>query len=74
MSENGIATDPEKVRTVVEWPVPRSHRELRAFLGLAGYYRCFLKDFALLAAPMYALLKHGINFVGQMKHSSRLTE
>jgi len=62
VSENGIATDPEKVRTVVEWPVPRSLRELRTFLGLARYCRHFVKDFALLAAPMYALLKHGNKF------------
>jgi len=62
VSEKGIATDPEKVRTVTEWPVTGSLRELRAFLGLAGYYRRFVNDFALLAAPMYALIKQENKF------------
>jgi len=73
VSKNGIAINPEKVRTVVEWPVLRSLRELRAFLGLAGYYRRFVKDFALLPAPMYVLLKHGNKFCWTDK-VQRLTE
>jgi Reverse transcriptase (RNA-dependent DNA polymerase) len=43
ISENGIATDPGKVQPVSEWPVPVCTKELRSFLGLAGYYHRLLR-------------------------------
>ena len=39
ISAEGVATDPEKVKTVEEWPTPATVEQLQAFLGLAGYYR-----------------------------------
>ena len=41
----------------MEWPTPSSVRALRGFLGLAGYYQRFIKDFSSIAAPLTALLK-----------------
>ena len=52
ISSDGIGTDPQKTKTVAEWPVPNCTRDVRAFLGLADYYRRFVKDFALIASPM----------------------
>jgi hypothetical protein len=49
--------DPEKVQAVADWPQPRSARAVHGFLGLAGYYRKFIKDFGAIAAPLMALLK-----------------
>ena len=43
--------DPEKVQAVADWPQPRSVRTVRGFLGLAGYYRKFVKEFRAIAAP-----------------------
>jgi len=57
VSGDGIATDPEKIRVVAEWPVPISIKEVRSFLGLSGYYRRFVKGYADIAAPLHALLK-----------------
>jgi hypothetical protein len=57
ISELGIAMDPDKVRAVVDWPTPKSVRAVRGFLGLAGYYRKFICDFGLIAAPLTKLPK-----------------
>jgi hypothetical protein len=46
--------DPAKVQ---DWPVPWSARAVRGFLGLAGYYRKFVKEFGSVAAPLTALLR-----------------
>ena len=55
VSDQGIATDPDKIRAVVEWPVPRSVTEVRSFLGLCSYYRRFVESFATVAGPLHAL-------------------
>eukprot|EP00731_Ephydatia_muelleri_P033166 Em0025g122a len=52
VSENGISTDPGKTEAIQKWPVHRSRRELQQFLGLANYYRRFIKSFALIAKPL----------------------
>jgi len=61
ISADGVAMDPEKVQAVADWPQPRSARAVRGFLGLAGYYRKFVKNFDAIAAPLTALLK---KFIG----------
>ena len=63
VSGDGIATDPEKIKVVSEWPVPTSVKEVRSFLGLAGYYRRFVKDYAGIAAPLHALTRKNQPFV-----------
>ena len=62
ISDQGIGTCPEKTRAVVEWPVPTNIREVRSFLGLASYYRRFVRDFASIVAPLHALLKKNQRF------------
>ena len=47
----------DKVEAVASWPVPCSARALRGFLGLAGYYRKFIRDFEIIAAPLTRLLR-----------------
>jgi len=62
VSAEGLQTDPEKTRLIDDWPVPTSLKQLRAFLGLAGYYRRFVKGFSKKAAPLNDLLKKGHHY------------
>jgi len=62
VSSRGLETDGEKTRLIEEWPVPTSLKQLRGFLGLAGYYRRFVKDFSKKAAPLNDLLKKSSRF------------
>ena len=55
VSTSGVSMDPEKVEVVMSWERPKSVFEIRSFLGMARYYRRFIKDFSRLAAPMTQL-------------------
>lgn len=70
VSNHGMSTDPEKVQSVQRWPQPKDIKELRSFLGLAGYYRNFVQNFALLARPLTDFLKKGTLFVWTPSHSA----
>ena len=56
ITEDGIEADPDKVVKITNWPKPTNPNEVRQFLGFAGYYRIFIKDFARIAKPLFSLL------------------
>ena len=58
-----LKTDPEKVEAILKIKAPKNPREVRSFLGTAGWYRRFIKNFAIISAPLTDTLKVGIKFV-----------
>lgn len=56
---SGLHTDPGKVDTILNFPLPTVYTELKRFIGLASWYRRFVKDFATIAAPLHDLTKGG---------------
>lgn len=68
VSCQSVSTNPGKVKAVQQWPQPQSVKELHSFLGLAGYYCKFVRNFAILARPLTDLLKKGALFVWTLAH------
>jgi len=59
---NGIEMEKEKVDGVLSWPEPKNAKDIRKFLGLANYYRRFIKDFAQVARPMNILTRKDVKW------------
>ena len=57
IGEDGVKMEKEKVQGVIEWPVPKSMKDVQKFLGLANYYRWFVKDFAKIAKPLHEMMR-----------------
>lgn len=55
ISSKGCSPNPDKVAAIINWPVPQHKTELKSFLGIAGYYRRFIPDFATIAEPLTSL-------------------
>ncbi|WVZ97169.1 hypothetical protein U9M48_042724 [Paspalum notatum var. saurae] len=62
LSEKGVAVDPSKVESVLNWKQPESVTEIWSFLGLAGYYHRFIKDLSKTAKPMTSLTKKNAKY------------
>jgi len=59
---NGIEMEEEKVDRVLRWPEPKNVKDVRKFLGLANYYRRFIKDFARVARPINMLTRKDVKW------------
>ena len=62
ISREGVKPDPKKVEAVRKFPRPRNPKNVKQFLGLAGYYRRFIPKFSIIAKPLSHLLKKGVRF------------
>ena len=57
IGEDRVRMEKEKVQGVIEWPVPKDMKDVQKFLGLANYYRQFVKDFTKIAKPLYEMTR-----------------
>ena len=68
VSSQGIEVDEEKVRAIEQMPAPKTKRQVRGILGMASYYRKFIKDFSRVAAPLTELTKKDVRFAWRDEH------
>jgi len=62
LSKDGVSPDQSKVTAIWNFPRPKTVRDVRAFLGLSGYYRSFIKDYAAISRPQTQLTKKNAKF------------
>jgi hypothetical protein len=62
VTPQGIEVDEAKIKAIKSWSIPATLTQLQSFLGLAGFYRCFMRDFSTIATPLNDLTKKGVLF------------
>lgn len=62
MGKNGIRLDPAKVQCILDWPEPKNLKEVQSFLGLANFYRRFIKNYSRVVSPLTDMTKKGLIF------------
>jgi hypothetical protein len=60
VTPQGTEVDEAKIVAIKSWSIPAMLTQLQSFLVLAGFYRCFVRDFSTIAAPLNDLMKKGV--------------
>ena len=67
MTKEGIFVDPEKIRAIEDWLVPKDVVDFRSFIGITSYYRRFIEGFSRIANRINSLQKEGKKFEWNQK-------
>ena len=71
IGKRGLRADPAKVKTIVDWPVPKNQKDLRKWLGLANYLHTYSANYADMARPLSNLLKKDVDWCwGNTEHDA----
>jgi ribonuclease HI len=62
INRDGLDVDPKKVAVILDWKAPKDVREIKSFIGMAGYYRRFIEGFSKIARPMIDFLAKKVEF------------
>ncbi len=62
INQHGLLPCDDKVKAIKEFPIPNTVKQLQSFLGISGYYRKFIKDYAKIASPLFKPCKKNISF------------
>jgi hypothetical protein len=62
INREGLVVDPKKVATILDWKAPKDVRGIKSFIGMVGYYRCFIEGFSKIVRPITALLAKKVEF------------
>jgi hypothetical protein len=62
VTPQGIEVDEAKIEAIKSWLIPAALSQLQSFIGLVGFYRCFVRDFSIIAAPLNDLSNKGVPF------------
>ena len=63
IEKEGVRPDPKKIEAVKKFPIPKNPKNIKQFLGLAGYYKRFSDGFSKIATPLNQLLKNDVKFI-----------
>ncbi|KAG7668776.1 hypothetical protein KSW81_003798 [Nannochloris sp. 'desiccata'] len=74
VSADGVKMAADKVQAVLEWPTPSNASEVRGFLGLSGFYRNFIRNYAHIVAPLNELTKKNMVYIWTPLHAERFDE
>ena len=67
VSAVGITVDPAKIEAITSWQPPKNVKEIRSFLGLAGYYRTFVRGFSITVRPLRQLMRKVVSFMWSLE-------
>jgi hypothetical protein len=65
-TDQGVSPDPEKIKAVLNLPRPTTQKRLRSLVGLTGWYRRYIRNYAKITEPFRELLKRMSNFIGRI--------
>ena len=57
VSHEGVKVDPKKIKSIMDWPIPKTMKNIQGFLVLTGYYHKFVQQYGRIVAPITMLLK-----------------